>query len=50
MVDALCPILQDVVTDKREFSLVGLNRIEQVVLDELFLVVSNKRADGLNAG
>ena len=49
MVDALCPILQDIVTNEREFSLVSLNRIQEVILNKLFLVVSDKRADRLNA-
>jgi hypothetical protein len=49
MVDALCPILHDVITDERKFSLVSLNWIQEVILNELFLVVSDKRADRLNA-
>ena len=49
MVDALCPILHDVVTDEREFSLVSLNRIQEVILNKLFLVVSDKLADRLDA-
>lgn len=49
MVDALSTILQDIITDEGEVRFIGLNRVKEVVLNELFLVVANKRADGLDA-
>ena len=49
MVDALSAVLHDIIADEGEVRFVGLNWVKEVVLNELFLVVANKRADGLNA-
>ena len=49
VVDALRPILHDVVANEAEICLVGFNRIKQVVFVELLLVVANKRSNRLDA-
>lgn len=40
----------DIFSDEGEISLVGLDWVAQVILVDLFLVVSEERADGLDAG
>lgn len=50
VVDALRPILHDVVANEAEVCLVGFNRIKQVVFVELLFVISNKRSNRFDAG
>ena len=49
VLDALSAVLLNVFFQELEVSLIGVNRVAQIISVDFFLLVANKRANGLDA-
>ena len=49
VLDSLSAVLHDIITDEGKLSFIGRNWVRKIIFVYIFLIISNKRSNGLDA-